>query len=125
MALADWLDEIESANHEHLLASGNLNKPKVVAPWTGKPWISQGYLARVTAQSCECGNDMENLIGIFHIETRKREDGAEDRRELSLDLRSQISLSGENPVEVTYLTSVKACPACISQKGFAHYRAGD
>ena len=117
--MSSLLDDLESAYTQHLLESGNLRKQPALSPWLGKPWISQGYLARVSMFSCTCGADHSSLLGIFHIETRARSDGApDDRREISLDLRSQVSLDGNYPVEVSILPSVKACPACISQKGF-------
>lgn len=114
--LSDLTEEFTA----HLIERGNLiNQNRGSHAWKVEtPWTSAGYLARIVRQHCECGEFSDSLMGIFHVETRGSE-----KREQALDIRrAQISLDGENPVEVSLLPSVKACPKCIAYRGFSNYR---
>lgn len=120
--MSDFLTEIEEAITEHLLVSGNLTPSRKTTPWEGFEWESTGYSARLETYACSCGAVTENLIGVFHVETRKRKDGGLDVRELSMPRTRPFSVSGEHAVSVTYLPSVQFCAACLPIKGFTNYR---
>lgn len=104
----DFLEIIEADYHQSLLASGNLNKPRI-PEWAGENrWTSQGYLARVLVSTCtSCGTISPSLQGIFHKETNP----LGNVRLTALDLRR-----GNFPPDIpreTEETSVPICAHCI------------
>lgn len=101
--------EIEAEFHQHLLEKGNLNKPKRHTEWTEhSPWVSQGYLARVSEFTCTgCSTRHQSLLGIFHLEIR-----GTDRRETALSLRN-FQMNGSPPVQITLLPPQAICAACL------------
>jgi len=105
----DLLDDIEAEFHRHLLEKGNLGKPKRHTEWReNTPWVSGGYLARITQYRCTgCNTLNQSLLGIFHVETRGTE-----RKETALDLRN-FQMNGSPPHQITVLPNQAICPACL------------
>jgi len=103
------LEDLEAAHHQHLLEAGNLGKKPRFTEWSDKtPWISGGYLARLSQYRCTgCNTLNQSLIGIFHVETRGTE-----RKESALDLRN-FQMRGSPPIAFIDLPNQAICPACL------------
>lgn len=113
MEIPSFDDEIEAAYHSHLLTSGNLNKPKVHAPFETQ-WTFDTYVARVQENICVCGAKHRILHGIFARSISK----AGSVQDIALNTRSlSIPLNQNYPIEITKFP-VHVCPSCLSSKGF-------
>jgi len=107
-----------AALHEDDLANGNLRGAKrreLRAEWSGEnQWTSEGYLARVHAHRCKCGNTEHQFLGVFHREKTPKGSIHETR----LTGNWQVPLSQKWPIEISS-SDVDACMVCITTRGFS------
>lgn len=105
------LADIQAEYHQDLLENGNL-KGKLLPKsslWTGaQQWTSDGYLARVLHQTCQCGASLKLLTGVFHVEISPSGTRKEQRLD---DSRIQLPLHGTQVQTTTQ--QVKLCALCI------------
>lgn len=67
----DFLSEIESAYHEHLLKAGNLGPKPRENSWTGEnSWASLGIAAHIHGEECShCEHITYRFLGYFETST--------------------------------------------------------
>ena len=106
------LDEIEAEAHNHAIESGNLKKKQnrpVFAPFIPQ-WEKQGYIARITIQTCLCcGTQNKTLFGIFLREKAK----SGEIRDTGLSLKGYAS-NYQRPEQILYDNiSTPLCAECV------------